>query len=154
MPRVTASQVVRLLGYMWGRFDVRPDFMASLAMAGVEGTVNGRFVHPTLARTMRLKTGSLENVRALAGYIHSRGKRVFAFSFLVSDYQCPGYRVSRLIDRFASALSRSDRNLQVIEEVEVKPIEPQPDPSLITPSGPPEGPEEANIPRGEVYDEE
>ncbi len=147
--RVSVSQVVKLLHYMWGRFDVRPDFLASLAVAGADGTVNGRFAHPTLARTMRLKTGSLENVRALSGYIHSRGKQVFAFAFLVSDYQCRGYQVSRLIDRFASALARADRNLQVVDEVEVEPIEPGYDPSLITPTGPPQGPEEADIPRGE-----
>jgi D-alanyl-D-alanine carboxypeptidase/D-alanyl-D-alanine-endopeptidase (penicillin-binding protein 4) len=147
--RVSVSQVVKLLHYMWGRFDVRPDFLASLAVAGADGTVNSRFAHPTLARTMRLKTGSLENVRALSGYIHSRGKQVFAFAFLVSDYQCRGYQVSRLIDRFASALARADRNLQVVEEVEVEPVEPQADPSLLTPTGPPQGPEEADIPRGE-----
>jgi D-alanyl-D-alanine carboxypeptidase/D-alanyl-D-alanine-endopeptidase (penicillin-binding protein 4) len=147
--RVTVTQVVKLLHYMWGRFDVRPDFLASLAVAGADGTVNGRFAHPTLARTMRLKTGSLENVRALTGYIHSRGKQVFAFAFLVSDYQCHGYQVSHLIDRFASALARADRNLQVIEEVEIEPVEPEADPTLITPAGPPQGPEEADIPRGE-----
>ena len=147
--RITVSQVVKLLHYMWGRFDVRPDFLASLAVAGADGTVNGRFAHPTLARTMRLKTGSLENVRALSGYIHSRGKQVFAFAFLVSDYQCRGYQVSRLIDRFASALARADRNLQVVDEVEVEPVEPRADPALITPTGPPQGPEEADIPRGE-----
>jgi D-alanyl-D-alanine carboxypeptidase/D-alanyl-D-alanine-endopeptidase (penicillin-binding protein 4) len=147
--RVSVSQVVKLLHYMWARFDVRPDFLASLAVAGADGTVNGRFAHPTLARTMRLKTGSLENVRALSGYIHSRGKQVFAFAFLVSDYQCRGYQVSRLIDRFASALARADRNLQVVDEVEVEPIEFQDDPTLITPTGPPQGPEEADIPRGE-----
>lgn len=147
--RVSVTQVVKLLHYMWGRFDVRPDFLASLAVAGADGTVNGRFAHPTLARTMRLKTGSLGNVRALSGYILSRGKRVFAFAFLVSDYQCRGYQVSRLIDRFASALARADRNLQVVDEIEVEPVEPQVDPTLLTPAGPPQGPEEADIPRGE-----
>jgi D-alanyl-D-alanine carboxypeptidase/D-alanyl-D-alanine-endopeptidase (penicillin-binding protein 4) len=147
--RITVTQVVKLLHYMWGRFDVRPDFLASLAVAGADGTVNGRFAHPSLARTMRLKTGSLGNVRALTGYIHSRGRQVFAFAFLVSDYQCRGYQVSRQIDRFASALARADRNLQVVEEVEVEPIEPQADPTLITPSGPPQGPEEAAIPHNE-----
>jgi D-alanyl-D-alanine carboxypeptidase/D-alanyl-D-alanine-endopeptidase (penicillin-binding protein 4) len=147
--RVTASQVVTLLSYMWERFDVRPDFLASLAVAGADGTVWGRFTHPTVARTMRLKTGSLASVRSLAGYVHSRGNEVFAFSLLVSNYSCRGYQVNRLIDRFASALSRADRNLQVEEEIEVLPIV-SPQGSPIGPAEPPEGTEESEIPIGEV----
>jgi hypothetical protein len=33
--------------------------------------------------------------------------------------------------------------------VEIEPVEPEADPTLITPAGPPQGPEEADIPRGE-----
>jgi D-alanyl-D-alanine carboxypeptidase/D-alanyl-D-alanine-endopeptidase (penicillin-binding protein 4) len=147
--RVSVSHVTRLLSYMWTRFDIRPDFLSSLAVAGADGTVWGRFTHPTVARTMRLKTGSLSGVRALAGYIHSRGRQTFAFAMLVSNYSCRGYQVNRLIDRFASALARADRNLQVEEEVEVLPIMERPI-ALIAPEGPPEGNEEADIPIGEI----
>jgi len=147
--RVSVSHVVSLLKYMWGRFDVRPDFLASLAVAGADGTVWGRFTHPTVARSMRLKTGSLKNVRALAGYAHSRGNEVFAFAFLVSNYSCRGYQVNRLIDRFASALARADRNLQVEQEIEILPVT-VPDISPIAPAEPTEGTEESEIPFGEV----
>jgi serine-type D-Ala-D-Ala carboxypeptidase/endopeptidase (penicillin-binding protein 4) len=147
--RITASQVTTLLKYMWGRFDVRPDFLASLAVAGADGTVTGRFAHPTLARTMRLKTGSLENVRALAGYIRTRGNQVYAFAMLISDYSCEGYRISRRIDRLASAISRADKDLMVVEEIEVLPLDNEDQSELISPAGPPEGSEEADIPIGE-----
>jgi serine-type D-Ala-D-Ala carboxypeptidase/endopeptidase (penicillin-binding protein 4) len=148
--RVSASHVVALLRYMWTRFDVRPDFLASLAVAGADGTVMGRFAHPSLARTMRLKTGGLHNVRALAGYIRTRGEQVYAFSMMVTDFSCEGYRASRLIDRFASAISRADRDLQVVKEVEVLPLDNEEQSQLVGPAGPPEGSEEADIPIGEV----
>ncbi len=105
--RVTASQVVLLLRYMWKRFDVQPDFSASLAVAGEDGTVENRFSDPSIARTMRVKTGSLGNVRALAGYVHTRAKHTLAFSMMISDYTCRSSEASRIIDRLASALSNA-----------------------------------------------
>jgi D-alanyl-D-alanine carboxypeptidase/D-alanyl-D-alanine-endopeptidase (penicillin-binding protein 4) len=111
--RVTSSQVVVLLRYMWNRYDVQPDFLASLAVAGADGTVAGRFMHPLLIRSMRLKTGSLWNTRTLAGYIFSRGKEVFAFSLLIARFNCSSTDIRELIDRFATALALADANRQV-----------------------------------------
>ncbi len=147
--RVTVTQTVRVLAYMWKRFDVRPDFVASLAVAGADGTVMNRFRHPALARTMRLKTGSLENVRSLAGYVHTQGGEVFAFCMLVSRYDCRGYEVIRLINRFAAALSRADVDHMVVDEIEVSPAGPLTAAPPIIGEGPPEGHEEAAVPIGE-----
>ncbi len=147
--RITVSQTVKVLTYMWRRFDVRPDFVASLAVAGADGTVIGRFRHPALARTMRLKTGSLENVRALAGYVHTQGGEVFAFNVLVSRYSCTGSKVNRLINLFAAALSRADADHMVIEEIVLTPVVPLTDAPPIIGEGPPEGHEEAEVPIGE-----
>jgi len=151
--RVSASQIVELLRYMWRRFDVRPDFLASLAVAGADGTVAGRFIQPALVRTMRLKTGGLHNVRALAGYINTRGDRVYAFAIIVNDFFCEGYQASRIIDRLATAIARADANLQVEEQIEVLPLDGEDQSPLISPAGPPEGTEEEDIPAGEQPEE-
>jgi D-alanyl-D-alanine carboxypeptidase/D-alanyl-D-alanine-endopeptidase (penicillin-binding protein 4) len=147
--RITVSQAVAVLRYMWERFDVRPDFVSSLAVAGSDGTVVNRFRHPALTRTMRLKTGSLENVRALAGYVHTRGDEVLAFSFIVSRYDCLGYEVNRLINRFAAALAQIDRDHMLIEEVLIPNAPHARKAPTIGGEGPPEGHEDASIPMGE-----
>jgi serine-type D-Ala-D-Ala carboxypeptidase/endopeptidase (penicillin-binding protein 4) len=146
--RVSASQTVTLLRYMWGRPDVRPDFEASLAVSGADGTIANRFTDPDTVRTMRLKTGSLRNVRALAGYVINRNHEVFAFAFFASQFDGDSRGVLELIDRFASALARTDANHQVVGEAEVLPFQDSDD-SLILPIGPPEGIEESEIPLGE-----
>jgi serine-type D-Ala-D-Ala carboxypeptidase/endopeptidase (penicillin-binding protein 4) len=151
--RVSVSHVVKLLRYMWRRFDVRPDFLASLAVAGADGTVAGRFIQPALVRTMRLKTGGLHNVRALAGYINTRGDRVYAFAMIVNDFYCEGYQASHTIDRLATAIARADANLQVEEQIEVLPLDGEDQSLLISPAGPPEGTEEEDIPVGEQPEE-
>jgi D-alanyl-D-alanine carboxypeptidase/D-alanyl-D-alanine-endopeptidase (penicillin-binding protein 4) len=120
--RITAAQAVSVLGYMWNRFDVGPDFISSLAVAGADGTVYRRFRHPSLARTMRLKTGSLERVRTLSGYVHSQGSEVFAFCLLISRYTCSSSEVIQLINRFAAALSRADADHMIAEQIEIAPV--------------------------------
>ncbi len=115
--RVTARQVVKVLAYMWKRFDVWPDFVASLAVAGSDGTVTHRFTHPALTRTMRLKTGSLRHVRALAGYVNTRAGEVLAFSILISRYQCSGHEAIKVINQFAAALSGADADYMLVDEI-------------------------------------
>jgi D-alanyl-D-alanine carboxypeptidase/D-alanyl-D-alanine-endopeptidase (penicillin-binding protein 4) len=58
------------------RSPVREEFASSLAVAAVDGTVQKRFQNGDVAGQALLKTGSLEGVRALAGYvIDAEGRR-------------------------------------------------------------------------------
>ncbi|MBW2703117.1 MAG: D-alanyl-D-alanine carboxypeptidase/D-alanyl-D-alanine-endopeptidase [Deltaproteobacteria bacterium] len=153
--RVTANQTCALLKTMWSRFDVRPDFLSSLAVAGSDGTVRRRFGQPGLQRTMRLKTGSLSGTRALAGYVHTRGNETFVFAITVARYKGKSYEINRVLDRFASALARSNADHQVLRETEVEPV-PGPleistsdEAPFIVPEDATEGNEETDIPMGE-----
>jgi D-alanyl-D-alanine carboxypeptidase/D-alanyl-D-alanine-endopeptidase (penicillin-binding protein 4) len=62
---------------------VRGDYVSSLAVAATDGTVRKRFVDENVADRALLKTGTLEGVRALAGYVlgHS-GKRYVVVCFV------------------------------------------------------------------------
>ena len=121
--RVTADQTVKLLRYMWRRPDVQPDFVASLAVSGADGTVSKRFRHPALLRTMRLKTGSLDQVRTLAGYIYTQGGEVLAFCIMVARYQCSDSQIIELINRFAAALAQADADHMLVNQIEVLPLD-------------------------------
>ena len=60
-------------------------FATSLAVAAIDGTVERRFRNDNVAGQALLKTGSLEGVRALAGYvIDARGRR-FSVVAIVND---------------------------------------------------------------------
>lgn len=142
--RVTASQTIALLRYMWRRKDILPDFLASLAVAGADGTVAGRFRDPAVARSMRLKTGSLEQVRTLAGYVNTQGGEALVLCILVSRYHTESAEVIELINRFAAALSRADADRLVAEQVDAPPYPPLPEPDLLLnrPALPPGGEKE------------
>ncbi len=66
---------------------LQPEFMASLAWAGEEGTVLHRFQAPGLAGYFRLKTGSLQGVSALAGYGLNAAGQWVSVVFIANDAQ-------------------------------------------------------------------
>jgi D-alanyl-D-alanine carboxypeptidase/D-alanyl-D-alanine-endopeptidase (penicillin-binding protein 4) len=71
--RITAQALGKLLQTAY-RSPVMPELMASLPITGVDGTL--RRVKSRALGSAHLKTGSLSNVVAIAGYVHSpSGKR-------------------------------------------------------------------------------
>ena len=67
LERLTARHLGELLKYALTS-DAAPEFMASLPIPGGSGTLQKRFVDLPHAGRLRLKTGAIEGVRALAGY--------------------------------------------------------------------------------------
>jgi D-alanyl-D-alanine carboxypeptidase/D-alanyl-D-alanine-endopeptidase (penicillin-binding protein 4) len=74
--RITANGLARLLAAA-DASAVREEFASSLAVAATDGTVERRFQNGTVAGQALLKTGSLEGVRALTGYVLDPGGRRF-----------------------------------------------------------------------------
>jgi D-alanyl-D-alanine carboxypeptidase/D-alanyl-D-alanine-endopeptidase (penicillin-binding protein 4) len=103
--RTSPRQVVRMLEQL-AAGDARDAFRASLAVAGRSGTVSGR-MRGTLAQdNCRVKTGTLRDVSALAGYCRARGGRDIAFALLMNRINPSGARA--LQDRIAVAIARLD----------------------------------------------
>ncbi len=84
--RVSAGATVRLLRAAYRDPTIGPEFVAQLAVGGVDGTLHGRFVSEKEHRSVRAKTGTLESIAALSGYVMGpAGKSPVAFSMLVND---------------------------------------------------------------------
>jgi len=64
---------------------VREEFERSLAVAAIDGTVERRFRNDDVAGSALLKTGSLEGVRAIAGYVLDASGRRFSVVAIVND---------------------------------------------------------------------
>jgi D-alanyl-D-alanine carboxypeptidase/D-alanyl-D-alanine-endopeptidase (penicillin-binding protein 4) len=73
-----------------------PEFLSSLPLSGMDGTMRRRFKNDTLTGKVRAKTGTLDGVSALAGYLLGRkGKRYVIV--MIQNYP-------RLRKRFALAV--------------------------------------------------
>lgn len=69
--RITAAQMATLLRYAF-ESPFMPEFMSSLSVTGLDGTLQRRFEGDTLAGMGHIKTGSLDDVTAIAGYLQAR----------------------------------------------------------------------------------
>ena len=81
--RISAASLARLL-IAADASPVREDFVSSLAVAAMDGTVERRFLKGTVAGQALLKTGTLEGVRALAGYVIDAEGRRFVVVVIVN----------------------------------------------------------------------
>jgi D-alanyl-D-alanine carboxypeptidase/D-alanyl-D-alanine-endopeptidase (penicillin-binding protein 4) len=74
--RISARHLAKLLFTAY-RSPTMPEFVSSLPIAGVDGTLHKRFANSDFAGRLHVKTGTLDNVRALAGYLlDARGRRL------------------------------------------------------------------------------
>lgn len=74
--------LAQLLARAW-RGPHAQDFVASLPIAGVDGTLARRFLTGPATGHAWLKTGSLLDARALAGYVKGRSGKVYALAAMV-----------------------------------------------------------------------
>ncbi len=83
--RLSAAALTRVLYAAARDFSFNAEFVASLGVAGVDGTLKNKLTDGDARRRIRAKTGNLRGVTALAGYGISPGGREFAFAVLVNS---------------------------------------------------------------------
>jgi len=83
--RVTPVQLAAVL-LAGQRSNWAPEFLASLPIAGVDGTLRRRLQNSPAAGRARMKTGTMRNVAALAGYVpDASGKQCIVVAMINSD---------------------------------------------------------------------
>jgi serine-type D-Ala-D-Ala carboxypeptidase/endopeptidase (penicillin-binding protein 4) len=99
-PRALAKLLVYVARQPWGEA-----WRNSLPVAGVDGTLSGRFRNSPLKGRMWAKTGTHNEADALSGYLTTQSGKTVAFSIMVNGHR-PGSRVeSQAIDRICEAIA-------------------------------------------------
>ncbi len=81
--RMPAATLAALLQRAW-RQPTMPAFVASLPVAGIDGTMARRFTDSPLRGSAHIKTGSLAEVASIAGYVTARSGRRIAVVCIVN----------------------------------------------------------------------
>jgi serine-type D-Ala-D-Ala carboxypeptidase/endopeptidase (penicillin-binding protein 4) len=105
--RFSARQLVTLLRAMWSRFPLQAEYVTSLPVAGRDGTIRWRMDGTAADGHLRAKTGTLENVTSLSGYVETAGRRTLAFAVIVNDYPGRHAGVVRAVDALGTAIAAS-----------------------------------------------
>ncbi len=80
--RISAATMGHMLSAAF-QSSTMPEFMSSMPLAGYDGTMRRRVTTRTVAGKAHIKTGSLNDVRAMAGYVlAASGKRYVLVNFI------------------------------------------------------------------------
>ena len=83
--RFSPEQIVTVLRGAMRDFRIAAEFMASLAVAGTDGTIGHRMANTPAERFVRAKTGTLANASCLSGFAGAPGHPPLIFSILMND---------------------------------------------------------------------
>ena len=100
---VTPTAVVALLRYVarqpWGQ-----DYVSTLPIAGVDGTLEGRMKSTPASGLIQAKTGGLEHVHAMAGYATTLHGEHLVFSIFGNNDAAHGHDATQVIDAICVAM--------------------------------------------------
>jgi D-alanyl-D-alanine carboxypeptidase/D-alanyl-D-alanine-endopeptidase (penicillin-binding protein 4) len=99
--RITAAALVSLLEAGLARPDIRDAFLASLAVAGVDGTLEHRLERRPARGRVIAKTGTTRVASALSGFVRGR----YVFAVIQNGAPVSTYWSRRAQDRFAAILA-------------------------------------------------
>ena len=100
---ITPSAVVQLYNYM-GKSRYAQAWRDSLTIGGVDGTLRNRFRGTRAQGNVRGKTGTIDQVSALSGYVRTAAGEELAFSMAVNGVPETSTRTS-VLDEMAIALA-------------------------------------------------
>ncbi len=103
--RVSATTLTRMLAAVAADTRIYPEYVAHLAIGGVDGTLRSRLRGLRSTRQVRAKTGTLNKAVALSGYVLRPGAMPpVAFSFLVNDIAWRAGTIRQKMDAVVSAI--------------------------------------------------
>lgn len=104
---ITPEMTTTLLAYMWNHPDkyIRDAFIESLPVAGIDGTLEDRFLSGPSYNNARAKTGFVSNVRSLSGYVTSYGDSPLVFSIMSNHYTAPTKEINKLHEQIVNLLA-------------------------------------------------
>jgi hypothetical protein len=75
-----------------------PEFMASLPIVGIDGTMRKRLRKSGVAGRAHIKTGSLNNVSSMAGYVQDKHNQRWVVSLIINHRGLAGWQGKQVQD--------------------------------------------------------
>jgi D-alanyl-D-alanine carboxypeptidase/D-alanyl-D-alanine-endopeptidase (penicillin-binding protein 4) len=105
--RIAPRAYTQLLAYAsrqpWGEA-----WRSTFPVAGVDGTLSGRFKSSPLKGKLWAKTGTLNETNALSGYLRADSGKMLAFSILVNGHRPGSHAEVPAIDKICEAIAASE----------------------------------------------
>ena len=96
---LSSEALVRILQIMRDDSRHRSAFVESLPIAGRDGTLSGRLAGTPAEGKVRAKTGTVDNVRAIAGYVETADGQTLVFSMIANNFTIANGAIDAAADR-------------------------------------------------------
>ncbi|HEY6509024.1 MAG TPA: D-alanyl-D-alanine carboxypeptidase/D-alanyl-D-alanine-endopeptidase, partial [Vicinamibacterales bacterium] len=107
---VSAEALLAVLQRMYDPTGTSP-FMQALPIAGVDGSLALRMRGTLAARNLRAKTGTMSNIRTLAGYVTTLDGEHLALVAMVNNFEGTGAQAVAALDAIGVRLASFSRTL-------------------------------------------
>ena len=101
---VSPSSTVAVLTAMYHSKIFKP-FYESLPIAGIDGSLRYRMKGTAAENNVHAKTGTIEHVSSLSGYVTDKDGQMFVFSIMVNHYTVPTSLAEKLEDSVCERLA-------------------------------------------------
>jgi D-alanyl-D-alanine carboxypeptidase/D-alanyl-D-alanine-endopeptidase (penicillin-binding protein 4) len=101
---VSAQTILTVLQRMHDPSGASP-FFTALPVAGVDGSLSQRMQNTPAAGNVRAKTGTMSNIRSLAGYVRTQDGETLAFVAIVNNFEGAGAAANQALDAIAVRLA-------------------------------------------------
>ena len=105
---ISPEAVMAVLQRMSSSFDAAP-FLTALPIAGVDGSLAARMKGTAAEGNLRAKTGTMSNIRSLAGYVTARNGEHLAFVILINNFEGTSAAANQAIDAVAVRIAEFTR---------------------------------------------
>lgn len=103
--QIQSSALTRfLIDYYQSAFG--PEYLSSLSLLGRDGTARTRLTR--YAGRGRVKTGTLRDVRSVAGYLYSKSRQPHSFSLIFNNVSMSDQKVKALEDKVIEAILEAE----------------------------------------------
>ena len=96
---VTADTLVYILQQLRERPGHASAFPSTLPIAGRDGTLARRLAGTPAEGKVRAKSGTVDNVRAISGYVETAGGETLVFSMIANNFSLPGGEIDAAADK-------------------------------------------------------
>ena len=103
--RVSPRAFVNVLAAAYSDFEVRGDYVASMGIAGEDGTLAHRMLGTAAEGNVRAKTGTVDGSTCVAGYARAANGHTLAFAILMNGVSGKVRRAVSMQDRIGATLA-------------------------------------------------
>jgi PBP4 family serine-type D-alanyl-D-alanine carboxypeptidase len=101
---VTTKFLCRYLSMLYNS-DIYDDFVKSLPIAGVDGTMKNMLKNTAAEKNVRAKSGTISGVRAYSGYVTTKGGKELCFSFVFNNFTCRTAIITQKLEKLMTLLA-------------------------------------------------